>query len=96
MHLLEQAAIAGALTPDVDRATSAAQALARRLDAVSLPTERGWVVGADAPASPWRARCAAWPSATRSTPPRCAAPRRAGWPSAREPLAATLRRRPRR
>ena len=46
--LLEQAAIAGSVTPDVDRATAAAQILVRRLDAVSLPAERGWKVVADA------------------------------------------------
>ena len=48
--LLEQAAIAGALTPDATRATAAAPVLAARLNAVSLPTERGWVVSADAAA----------------------------------------------
>jgi len=48
LTLLEQAAIAGALTTDVARATAAAPGLAARLDAVSLPTERGWVVSADA------------------------------------------------
>ncbi len=47
MALLEQAAIAGALTPDAARATAAAPDLAARLNAVSLPTERGWVVSAD-------------------------------------------------
>jgi DNA gyrase subunit B len=46
--LLEQAAIAGALTPTPDRAAAAAQHLAARLDAVSAPTERGWIVSADA------------------------------------------------
>jgi DNA gyrase subunit B len=46
--LLEQAAIAGALTSDVARATAAAPDLVARLNAVSLPTERGWVVSADA------------------------------------------------
>ena len=46
--LLEQAAIAGALTPDAERATAAAQPLAGRLDAISSPTERGWIVAADA------------------------------------------------
>ena len=46
--LLEQAAIAGALTSDVTRATAAAPDLVARLNAVSLPTERGWVVSADA------------------------------------------------
>jgi DNA gyrase subunit B len=45
--LLEQAAIAGALTPDAARATEAAPGLVGRLNAVSLPTERGWVVAAD-------------------------------------------------
>ena len=47
MALLEQAAIAGALTPDAARATAAAPELAARLNAVSLPTEQGWVVSAD-------------------------------------------------
>ena len=45
--LLEQAAIAGALTTDAARATAAAPGLAARLNAVSLPNERGWVVSAD-------------------------------------------------
>ncbi|HUB15180.1 MAG TPA: DNA topoisomerase (ATP-hydrolyzing) subunit B [Acetobacteraceae bacterium] len=45
--LLEQAAIAGALTPDAARATAAAQGLVARLNAVSLPHERGWVVAVD-------------------------------------------------
>jgi DNA gyrase subunit B len=45
--LLEQAAIAGALTPDATRATEAAPTLATRLNAVSLPTEQGWVVSGD-------------------------------------------------
>ena len=45
--LLEQAAIAGALTPDAARMAAAAQPLVARLDAVSLPTERGWIVAAD-------------------------------------------------
>ncbi len=44
---LEQAALAGALTSDGARATAAAPELAGRLDAVSLPAERGWVVAAD-------------------------------------------------
>jgi DNA gyrase subunit B len=47
ISLLEQAAIAGALTTDASRATAAAQVLAQRLDAVSLPTERGWKVAGD-------------------------------------------------
>ena len=46
--LLEQAAIAGVLTADPAKAQQRAQALAARLDAVSLPTERGWKVVADA------------------------------------------------
>ena len=46
--LSEQAAIAGALTPDVVRAAAAAQTLVQRLDAVSLPAERGWKVATDA------------------------------------------------
>jgi DNA gyrase subunit B len=45
--LLEQAAIAGVLTTDPARATAAAPTLASRLNAVSLPNERGWVVSAD-------------------------------------------------
>ena len=45
--LLEQAAIAGVLTPDPVRATAAAPDFVTRLNAVSLPTERGWVVSAD-------------------------------------------------
>ncbi len=45
--LLEQAAIAGVLTSDVARATAAAPDLVRRLNAVSLPNEQGWVVSAD-------------------------------------------------
>ncbi len=44
---LEQVAIAGALKQDPARAIEAAPALAARLNAVSLPTERGWVVSAD-------------------------------------------------
>ena len=46
--LLEQAAIAGVLTADPAKGQQRAQALAARLDAVSLPTERGWKVVADA------------------------------------------------
>ncbi|MBN8908126.1 MAG: DNA gyrase subunit B, partial [Rhodospirillales bacterium] len=45
--LLEQAAIAGALTQDPARAMAAAPTVATRLNAVSLPTEQGWVVSAD-------------------------------------------------
>jgi DNA gyrase subunit B len=47
VSLLEQAAIAGALTPDVERATAAAQTLVQRLDAISPPSERGWKVASD-------------------------------------------------
>jgi DNA gyrase subunit B len=47
LNLLEQAAIAGVLTPDGDRAQAGAQDFATRLDAVSLPNERGWKVAAD-------------------------------------------------
>ena len=46
--ILEQAAIAGCLTSDVSRAQANAQALAARLDAASLASERGWVVSVDA------------------------------------------------
>jgi DNA gyrase subunit B len=45
--LLEQAAIAGVLTTDRVRATTNAPELVSRLNAVSLPTERGWIVSAD-------------------------------------------------
>ena len=45
--LLEQAAIAGVLTSDSVRATAAAPEFVTRLNAVSLPTEQGWVVSAD-------------------------------------------------
>ncbi|MDQ1080610.1 DNA topoisomerase (ATP-hydrolyzing) subunit B [Pseudoroseomonas cervicalis] len=47
-EMVEQAAIAGALTGDADRALAAAPTLAARLDAISRPTERGWKVTADA------------------------------------------------
>jgi DNA gyrase subunit B len=42
--LLEQAAIAGALTPDPVRAQAAAQPLVARLNDVSLPNEKTWTV----------------------------------------------------
>jgi DNA gyrase subunit B len=45
-ELVEQAAIAGALTLDGAKADAAAQVLAQRLDAISLPNERGWKVSA--------------------------------------------------
>jgi DNA gyrase subunit B len=44
---VEQVAIAGALKQDPARALEAAPALAARLNAVSLPTEQGWIVSAD-------------------------------------------------
>jgi DNA gyrase subunit B len=43
-ELVEQAAVAGALTLDSGKADAAAQVLARRLDAIALPNERGWKV----------------------------------------------------
>jgi DNA gyrase subunit B len=45
--LLEQAAIAGVLSPNLDHALASAPGLASRLNDVSLPTERGWVVSVD-------------------------------------------------
>ena len=42
--LLEQAAIAGALTPDLARGQAAAQPLVARLNDVSLPNEKTWTV----------------------------------------------------
>ena len=46
--LLEQAAIAGALTPDVNRGQLHSQALVGRLNGASLPNERSWKVLVDA------------------------------------------------
>ena len=46
--LLEQIAIAGALKPDVSRLQAVSQTVVQRLNAVSLPAERGWAVTADA------------------------------------------------
>jgi DNA gyrase subunit B len=45
---LEQMAIAGLLATDALNDPERAQALAARLDALALPTERGWVVASDA------------------------------------------------
>ncbi|MDB5370482.1 MAG: gyrase subunit [Roseomonas sp.] len=45
-ELVEQAAIAGALTLDTSRADAAAQTLALRLNALALPTERTWIASA--------------------------------------------------
>jgi DNA gyrase subunit B len=47
LHIVEQAAIAGALTPNVAQASAAAQTLVQRLNAISAPSERGWVVTPD-------------------------------------------------
>jgi DNA gyrase subunit B len=47
ISLLEQAAIAGALTTDAASAAAAGQRLVARLNDVSLPAERGWQVAAD-------------------------------------------------
>ena len=44
---VEQAAIAGALTSDAQRATAASPVLAARLNDVSLASERTWIVNAD-------------------------------------------------
>ncbi|HQT67320.1 MAG TPA: DNA topoisomerase (ATP-hydrolyzing) subunit B [Acetobacteraceae bacterium] len=44
---VEQAAILGLLVPDPDAVLDRAPALAARLDALSLPNERGWKVAAD-------------------------------------------------
>jgi DNA gyrase subunit B len=48
LSVVEQAAIAGALMPDSEHSIAAAQTLAQRLDAISLPSERGWKVATDA------------------------------------------------
>ena len=42
-EIVEQAALAGALTLDENRALAAGQALAARLDAIAAPSERGWI-----------------------------------------------------
>jgi DNA gyrase subunit B len=83
--LLEQAAIAGVLTPNADQALAAAPEFATRLNAVSLPTERGWVVSADAGLSMSRTvrgvaeRHALDPSALRSAEARWLAERSAAF-----------------
>ena len=46
-NLLEQAAIAGALSADHTNTAAERATLATRLAAISLPAERGWVVDAD-------------------------------------------------
>jgi DNA gyrase subunit B len=46
VEIVEQAAVAGALTPDEDRALAAGQTLAARLDALAPLAERGWKVAA--------------------------------------------------
>ena len=45
--IIEQAAVAGALTLDTDRALAGAALLAQRLDALSPESERGWKATAD-------------------------------------------------
>ena len=71
--VIEQAAIAGAFKPDIiadaEQGQQTADYIARRLDAVSPPLERGWTGRADAGrrASPSAAACAACRSATSST-----------------------------
>ena len=47
VRLLEQAAIIGALTPDVERTTGVSGELVARLNTLSLPNERTWKVAAD-------------------------------------------------
>ncbi|RYJ03597.1 MAG: DNA topoisomerase (ATP-hydrolyzing) subunit B [Acetobacteraceae bacterium] len=47
-EIVEQAAVAGALTLEPERALAAAQVLAQRLDALALPNEKGWKATADA------------------------------------------------
>ena len=78
LYLLEQAAIAGALTPDTARAQAAAQTLAQRLDAVSLPAERGWKVLADGGVLTL-ARTGAWRGRIAHAGRRHFAQRRARW-----------------
>ncbi|MGG5819330.1 DNA topoisomerase (ATP-hydrolyzing) subunit B [Falsiroseomonas sp. HW251] len=46
-NIVEQAAVAGALTLDADRALPAAAVLAQRLDALAPENERGWKATAD-------------------------------------------------
>ncbi len=48
VELLEQAAIAGALTQDEGRVTAVASDLSARLNGISLPAERSWVASANA------------------------------------------------
>jgi DNA gyrase subunit B len=47
LTVVEQAAIAGALTTDPEQSTAAAQVLVQRLDALAPPAERGWKAVAD-------------------------------------------------
>jgi DNA gyrase subunit B len=47
LSLLEQAAIAGALQADPERAIAASPDFVQRMNAISLPAERGWQVGPD-------------------------------------------------
>ncbi len=45
--IIEQAALAGVLTPDVQRALEGAHDLVARLDALAPPAERGWKLAVD-------------------------------------------------
>ena len=47
VEIAEQAAMAGILTPDTQRALEAANEFASRLDALAPPAERGWKVSVD-------------------------------------------------
>jgi len=47
VEIVEQAAMAGILTPDAQRALAAAPDFAGRLDAMAPPSERGWKVSLD-------------------------------------------------
>ncbi|MEN0075453.1 MAG: DNA topoisomerase (ATP-hydrolyzing) subunit B [Paracraurococcus sp.] len=76
-EIVEQAAVAGALTLDPERATAAAAALVARLNALALPTERHWnATHGEAGLQVWRAvrgvteRYALTPTALRSAEAR--------------------------
>jgi DNA gyrase subunit B len=87
--LLEQAAISGALTPDTERATAAAQDLAGRLDRVSLPNERGWMVAPDPESGLTMARTVRGVAERHTLDPSALRSAEARWLAERaEPLAA--------
>ncbi|MDO9708881.1 DNA topoisomerase (ATP-hydrolyzing) subunit B [Paracraurococcus lichenis] len=76
-EIVEQAAVAGALTPEAARATGAAAALVARLNALALPAERHWnAAPADGGLQLWRTvrgvteRHALTPTALRSAEAR--------------------------